>query len=58
MNALPQALLAAGAGAHWTPPGRASLATRQRVDAAIGALLETLSAVPDLLEVPPAREPR
>jgi len=26
---------------------------RQQVDGALGALLETLSSVPDLLEVPP-----
>jgi hypothetical protein len=26
---------------------------RQQVDGAIGSLLETLSSVPDLLEVPP-----
>ena len=33
--------------------GATPLAARQQVDGAIGALLETLSSVPDLLEVPP-----
>jgi high-affinity iron transporter len=52
--ALEQALLAARSGAHWRPAASAPLATRQAVDSAIGALLETLSSVPDLLEVRPA----
>ena len=51
----------AGAAGHapagqWRPPARAPLAQRQRWTRAIGALLETLSAVPDLLEVPPSHD--
>jgi high-affinity iron transporter len=45
LDALQRALLA-------TRLNDASLAQRQRVDAAIGAALETLSAVPGLLETP------
>jgi high-affinity iron transporter len=52
MDALQQALLATQQGGAWTlSPTTAPLATRQRVNAAIGALLETLAPVPDLLEV-------
>jgi high-affinity iron transporter len=53
MDALQRALLAARAGGRWQSPGSAPLAARQQVNAAIGALLETLSSVPDLLEIPP-----
>jgi high-affinity iron transporter len=53
LDALQQALLATRAGGQWRSPGAAPLAARQRVNAAIGALLETLSSVPDLLEIPP-----
>jgi high-affinity iron transporter len=53
MDALQRALLAARAGGRWQSPGSAPLAVRQQVNAAIGALLETLSSVPDLLEIPP-----
>jgi hypothetical protein len=31
------------------------MAAREDVNAALGAVLESLSAVPDLLEVPPTR---
>jgi high-affinity iron transporter len=41
-------------GAQWQSLTAVSLGQRQHVDAAIGALLETLAVVPDLLEVPPA----
>ncbi len=51
---LDAALLAARANGQWPPLTAVSLDKRQRVDAAMGALLETLAAVPDLLEVPPA----
>lgn len=40
----------------WTSLAAATLAQRQAVDAAIGAALETLSAVPTLLEVPPSQQ--
>ena len=53
MNALQKALLATRAAGQWESPGSAPLLVRQQVNAAIGALLETLSQVPDLLEVPP-----
>jgi high-affinity iron transporter len=53
LNTLQQALLATRAHGQWTAIGTVSLAQRQQVDGAIGALLETLSSVPDLLEVPP-----
>ena len=52
--ALEQALLATRSGTRWLPAGQAPLAARQAADSAIGALLETLSSVPDLLEVRPA----
>jgi high-affinity iron transporter len=52
--ALEQALLVTRSGARWLSPGQAPLAARQAVDSAIGSLLETLSSVPDLLEVRPA----
>ena len=53
MDALQQALLATRAAGQWEPPGSAPLLVRQQVNAAIGGLLEALSQVPDLLEVPP-----
>ena len=53
MDALQQALLATHAAGQWESPGSAPLLARQQVNAAMGALLETLSQVPDLLEVPP-----
>ena len=52
--ALEQALLGTRSGTRWLSPGQAPLAARQGVDSAVGALLETLSSVPDLLEVRPA----
>ena len=54
LSTLQRALLATKSGGHWQPIGATPLAARQRVDAAIGALLQTLSSVPDLLEVPPS----
>jgi high-affinity iron transporter len=53
LDVLQQALLATRADGQWQPAASVPLLARQRVDAAIGALLETLSQVPDLLEVPP-----
>jgi high-affinity iron transporter len=53
LNTLQAALQDAHQGDEWETLGTASLAERQKVDAAIGSLLETLSAVPDMLEVPP-----
>jgi high-affinity iron transporter len=51
---LQQALLATRVNGQWESLDAASLTARENVDAAIDAALETLSAVPDLLEVPPA----
>ena len=53
LDVLQQALLSTRAGGQWQSLSATSLAARQRVNAAIGALLETLSSVPDLLEIPP-----
>ncbi|HEY1818506.1 MAG TPA: FTR1 family protein, partial [Trebonia sp.] len=50
---LDQALLATQAHGQWQSLTAVTLDQRQHVDAAIGALLETLASVPDLLEVPP-----
>ncbi|WP_370466755.1 iron uptake transporter permease EfeU [Streptacidiphilus sp. PB12-B1b] len=66
LDALQSALLATRADGQWQTPQQAPqqapqqsmqqppAAARQQVDAAIGALLETLDQVPDLLEVPPS----
>ncbi len=53
LDTLQQALLATQSNGQWTSISSASLAQRQQVDGAIGATLESLSSVPDLLEVPP-----
>jgi high-affinity iron transporter len=53
LDVLRQALLSTRADGRWRSPGATPLAARQRVNAAIGALVETLSSVPDLLEIPP-----
>ena len=54
LTALDTALLATRtSGGQWQSLTAVSLGQRQHVDAAIGALLETLAVVPDLLEVPP-----
>jgi high-affinity iron transporter len=55
LNTLDQALEATEtANGQWRSLTGVTLGQRQHVDAAIGALLETLATVPDLLEVPPA----
>ncbi|MCQ4083182.1 FTR1 family protein [Streptomyces sp. RB6PN25] len=53
MDTLQSALLATRTGGQWRSPEQTPLAARQSVNAAVGALLETLDQVPDLLEVPP-----
>ena len=53
LNTLQTTLLATQVHGRWTSLSSVSLAVRQQVDGALGALLETLSSVPDLLEVPP-----
>ena len=52
LSALDQALLATRANGQWQSLTAVSLDQRQHVNASIGALLETLASVPDLLEVP------
>jgi high-affinity iron transporter len=54
LDTLQQALLATTTNGAWHTLAAASLSAREHVDAATGAVLETLAAVPDLLEVPPA----
>lgn len=55
LDTLQTALLATRSGQSWQPADQVGLGPRQAVNGAIGSLLETLSAVPDLLEVPPTR---
>ncbi len=54
LNTLQAALLATQVNGAWQPLSSQPLAARQRVDAALGAVLETLSVEPDLLELPPS----
>ena len=53
LSILKQALLATRVNGQWESLTAVSVSARERVDAAIDAALETLSAVPDLLEVRP-----
>jgi len=53
MDALQAALLATRAGGHWRSLASTPQPQREKVDSAVGQLVETLSAVPALLEVPP-----
>ena len=53
LDTLRQALLATRVDGQWQSLSAASGPARHNVDAAIGAVLETLASVPDLLEVPP-----
>ena len=53
LAALDQALLATQASGRWQTATAVTVDQRQDVNAAIGALLETLAEVPNLLEVPP-----
>lgn len=53
LDTLQRALLATRGHDSWLAPDEVSLAQRQAVNGAVGSLLETLDAVPDLLEVPP-----
>ncbi len=55
LDTLQRALLATRDGGRWRSLDATPQAARQRVNAALGAVLETLSSVPDLLEVPPTR---
>lgn len=51
LDVLRRALAATHHGQGWLAPAQTPLALRQSVNAALGAVLETLSRVPDLLEV-------
>jgi high-affinity iron transporter len=53
LGTLRQALLATRVDGQWESLSAASRQARDNVDASIGAVLETLASVPDLLEVPP-----
>jgi high-affinity iron transporter len=53
LGTLRQALLATRVDGQWQSLSAASGRARANVDAAIGAVLETVASVPDLLEVPP-----
>ncbi len=52
LGTLQRALLATQANGTWVAVDDVPLTQRQQVDAAIGAALETLATVPDLLETP------
>ena len=52
LNTLSQALLATKVNGQWQSLSATALAARQKVNAAIGAVLENLSIIPDILEVP------
>jgi high-affinity iron transporter len=52
MNDLAAALQAAKQSGGWLVPAATPLAARQRIDAALGQLLETLAPVPELLSEP------
>jgi high-affinity iron transporter len=52
MNLLAAALQAASQSGEWPAPAATALAARQRIDAAMGQLLETLAPVPELLSEP------
>ena len=52
LDTLSQALLDTRSGGQWQSLTATPLAARQKVDAAIGAVLENLSIIPDILEVP------
>ena len=52
LTALSQALSGTRSNGQWQSLTATPLAARQKVDAAIGAVLENLSIIPDILEVP------
>ncbi|WP_252395645.1 iron uptake transporter permease EfeU [Streptantibioticus parmotrematis] len=54
LDTLDKALQATRDGNTWQSPDNTPQAQREQVNAAIGAALQTLSSVPDLLEVPPS----
>lgn len=52
LNTLSQALLVTQSNGQWQSLSATPLAAKQKVDGAIGAVLENLSIIPDILEVP------
>jgi high-affinity iron transporter len=52
LDQLRQALLATQSAGAWQPVSAVATTARERVNATIGAVLENLALVPDLLEVP------
>jgi high-affinity iron transporter len=54
LDRLAGALLSVRAGGQWQSLGTVPLSAREQVDSAVGELLESAAAVPDLLELPPA----
>jgi high-affinity iron transporter len=46
-----RAAQAARVGGHWVAVAAVPAALRERVDAAVGAVLETLAPIPDLIQV-------
>jgi high-affinity iron transporter len=52
LDTLQQALLATQVNGQWQSPAATPTTAREKVNAAIGATLETLSDIPDLLETP------
>jgi high-affinity iron transporter len=54
LDSLQSALEETRSGTAWIPASQVSTTARDDVDGAIGALLENLDQVPDLLEVPPS----
>ncbi len=51
LDSLQSALLATTVSSQWRLPSAATLAQREKIDSAIGAVLATLSAVPDILQL-------
>jgi high-affinity iron transporter len=57
LAALQAALLATQSGGQWVGVSQVPQAASEQVDAAIGALLQNLDIIPNLLETPPSEAP-
>ena len=57
LAALQAALLATQSGRQWAGVSQVPQAAEEQVDAAIGALLQNLDIIPNLLETPPSQSP-
>ena len=57
LAALQAALLATQSGGQWVPVSQVPQAASEQVDATIGALLQNLDIIPNLLETPPSQAP-